>query len=175
MNSSYCNCKVVNHKKNAKQLFSQEKRISSTLYFSTWYPYFIHPLHTIIKINIAYTQNNTTKCKKCYAILKKRLGVKASLRWAYLLRSEFQRVILTLRPLLSNCCYSSPLVNGMFLYHIEKNQYVKQFESKLFPCHIFSIKSKMRNLNEKLFTKWVKVFKSARSIICGRKPLKKLK
>ena len=40
------------------------------LYLSIFHPYFTHPLHTIIKRNIAYTQNYIKKCKKCFAILK---------------------------------------------------------------------------------------------------------
>ena len=60
VNSSYCDCKVIKHTK-----------IVTPLYFSTLYPYFIHPLHTIAKRNIAYTKNYTTKCKKCFPILKK--------------------------------------------------------------------------------------------------------
>ena len=71
VNSSCCDCKVVNYTKIAKQFFSQGKFNSSKLYFSASYPYFIHPLHTIIKRNIAYTQNYTTKWKKCFAIFKK--------------------------------------------------------------------------------------------------------
>ena len=47
------------------------------LYFSTLYPHFTLPLHTIIKRNIAHTQNYIAKCKKCFAVLKK-----ISLRWA---------------------------------------------------------------------------------------------
>ena len=35
------------------------------------YQHFSHPLHTIIKRNIAYSQNYIAKCKKCSAILKK--------------------------------------------------------------------------------------------------------
>ena len=42
------------------------------LYLSILYPYFTQPLHTIIKRNIAYTQNYIKKCKKCFAILKKK-------------------------------------------------------------------------------------------------------
>ena len=38
---------------------------------SKWYPHFIHPLHTIIKRSIAYTQNYIAKCKKCISFLKK--------------------------------------------------------------------------------------------------------
>ena len=71
VNSSYCGCKVVNHTKIAKQFFSRGKFNSSRLCLSTSYPYFIHSLHTIIKRNIAYTQNYNTKWKKCFAILEK--------------------------------------------------------------------------------------------------------
>ena len=70
MNSSYCDCKVINHAKNAKQFFPQGKLNSSTLYFSTSHPHFIHLLHTIIKIIIAYRQIYITKCKKCFTIVK---------------------------------------------------------------------------------------------------------
>ena len=76
VNSSYCDWKVVNHTKNAKQFFLQEKFNSSGSYFSTLYPYFTHPLHAIINRNIAYTQNYIAKCKKCFAILKKNLRLR---------------------------------------------------------------------------------------------------
>ena len=69
MNSSYCDCKVVNCTKNAKQFFPQEKFNSFGSYSSTLYPYFIHPLHGFISRNIAYTQNYIAKCEKCFAIL----------------------------------------------------------------------------------------------------------
>ena len=52
VNSSYCDCKVVNHKKIVKHFFYQGKFNSSKLYFSTLYPHFIHPLHTIMKRDI---------------------------------------------------------------------------------------------------------------------------
>ena len=65
MNSGYYNCKVVNHKKKQEAVFSQGKFNSSILYFfriiSTPYPRFIHTLHTVIKKNIAYTQNYMAK------------------------------------------------------------------------------------------------------------------
>ena len=70
VNSSYCNCRVVNHTKIAKQFFSKAKFNLSKLYFSTLYPYFIHPLHTIIKRNVGYTQITPQNVKKCFAILK---------------------------------------------------------------------------------------------------------
>ena len=63
VNSSYCDRKVVNHTKLATQFLSQGKFNSSKLYFPLLYPCFTNPLHTII----AYTQNSTTKCKKCFA------------------------------------------------------------------------------------------------------------
>ena len=45
VNSSYCNCKVVNnHAKNVKSFFSQVKFNSSTLDFSTLHPSYIHIL-----------------------------------------------------------------------------------------------------------------------------------
>ena len=40
------------------------------IFFST-YPHFIHPLYTIIKRSIAYTQNYIAKYKKGFSILKK--------------------------------------------------------------------------------------------------------
>ena len=70
VSSSYCDCKVVNHTKIEKQFLTQRKFNSCKLYFSSLYPYFIHPLLTIIKRNIAYTQNHTTKSRKCFTILK---------------------------------------------------------------------------------------------------------
>ena len=92
MNSIYCNCKVVDHAKIAKEFFPKETLIRFTLYL-----YFICPLHTIIKRNDGYNQNYTTKCKKCFAILKKTIfacgRVKTLLRSANLLRSEFQMII----------------------------------------------------------------------------------
>ena len=91
-NSSCCYCNVVNHEKNAKQFFSQGEFISSTLYF----PCYIQMLSTIIKRSIAYTQNYITKSKKCFSILKITFAcskLKASLRLAYLLQSQFQMII----------------------------------------------------------------------------------
>ena len=70
VNSSYCNCKVVNHMKIAKQFFSQGKFNLSKLCSFILYPYFIHSSYTIIKRNIVYAQNYSTKCKKCFAIIK---------------------------------------------------------------------------------------------------------
>ena len=71
VNSNYCDYKIVNHTKIAKQFFSQGKFNSFKLYFSKLYPYFIHPLHTIIKRNTTYIQNYPKKCKKCLAFLKR--------------------------------------------------------------------------------------------------------
>ena len=51
--------------------FSQGKFNSFKLYFSTLYPYFIHPLHTIIKRNITYIQNYTKNVKNASQFLKK--------------------------------------------------------------------------------------------------------
>ena len=73
VNSSHCNCKVVNHTKNAKQFFPQGKFTSSRSYSSSLYPYFIHPLHAIISRTIAYTQNYIGKCKNCFVVLTKLL------------------------------------------------------------------------------------------------------
>ena len=42
--------------------------ITEDQFIEALYPYFIHPLHAVIKRNIAYTQNYA---KKCFAILKK--------------------------------------------------------------------------------------------------------
>ena len=36
------------------------------------YPHVIHPLHTVIKINIAYSQTYIAKCKRCFAIFNKK-------------------------------------------------------------------------------------------------------
>ena len=41
------------------------------LYLSILYPYFTHPLHTIIKRNIAYTQNYIKKMQNALQFLKK--------------------------------------------------------------------------------------------------------
>ena len=95
VNSSYCDCKVVNHTKIAKQFFSQGKFNLLKLYFSTLYPYFIHPLHTIIKRNIVHAQNYTTKSKKCLAVLKHfhLWRGKSLTRLGIFLWSEFQMII----------------------------------------------------------------------------------
>ena len=95
LNSSYCDCKFVNHMKNAYQFFPKENLILPHYIF----PYYLHiyPSHTnIIQRNIANTQNYITKCKTCFTVLKKKFSfgrVKTSLRLADLLRSEFQRII----------------------------------------------------------------------------------
>ena len=70
VNSIYC--KVVNQTEIMEQVFSQGNFNLSKLYFSTLHPYFIHPLHAIIKRNTAYIQNYTTKYKNCFTILKKK-------------------------------------------------------------------------------------------------------
>ena len=59
---SYSHCKVVNHTKNVMLI------IFFPITF-TGYLHFIHPLHTTIKRNIAYTQNYIAKCKRCLAFL----------------------------------------------------------------------------------------------------------
>ena len=105
MNSSYCNCKVVNHTKNAKQFFPQGKFTSSGSYSSRLYPYFIHPLHAIISRSIACTQNYMAKCEKCFAVPTKTFAcgmLKALLRLAYLLQSEFQSIVRTLNDYVNN-------------------------------------------------------------------------
>ena len=84
LSSSYCDRKVVNHTKNAKQFFLQGKYNSSGLYSSTLYPYFIHPLYAIISGNIAYTQYYMAKCKKCFAILKKNFHLRRAKSFATL-------------------------------------------------------------------------------------------
>ena len=102
LNSIYCDCNIVNHRKVAKQFFSQGNFNSST-YFSTLCTYFILPLYTIIKINIAYSQNYTTNCRKSFAILKKKFScdvLKAPLSSTYIMRSGFQTII---RMLQFNC------------------------------------------------------------------------
>ena len=99
VNSSYCDSNVVNHEKNVKQFFPKENLIHPNYIFhviSKWYPHFIHPLHTITKWSIAYTQNYIAKYKKCFSILKRTFAcseLKASLRSEYLLQSEFQTII----------------------------------------------------------------------------------
>ena len=92
VNSSYCDCKVVNHTKNAKQFFPQRKFTSSGSYSSRLYLYFIYPLHAIISRSIACTQNYMAKCEKCFAVPTKTFAcgmLKASLRSAYLLQSDY--------------------------------------------------------------------------------------
>ena len=74
VNSSYCDCKLVNNTKIAKQLFSKGKFNSLELYFSALYPYFIHPLHIIIKRNIfipKITPQNAKKASQFLNIFKK--------------------------------------------------------------------------------------------------------
>ena len=53
-------CKIANQ--SYKKGKAQTNFNSSILYFPLPYSYFIHPLHTIIKVNIAYNQNYITKC-----------------------------------------------------------------------------------------------------------------
>ena len=96
--SSYYDYKVVNHTKNGKQFLYQGK-LNSFTYFSTLYSYFIDPLHTVIKRNIAYTQNDIAKYRKSLAIFTKIFAccrLKTSLHSAYLLQSGFQRIIQSL-------------------------------------------------------------------------------
>ena len=71
MNSGYYDCKVVNDMKIAKQFYLKENLIRPNYIFPYYIFIFIHPLHTIIKRNIACTKNYVKKCKKCFAILKK--------------------------------------------------------------------------------------------------------
>ena len=103
VNSSYCDGNVVNHEKNAKQFFSQGEFNSSTLYFSTLYPNDIHILfiHCIIlskrvllilKITSQITKNTSQFLKKTFPNNE----LKASLRSAHLVRSDFQWIIRTL-------------------------------------------------------------------------------
>ena len=72
VNSSYCVCKVLICKK-WKTIFPKDfcpkvwlihlifSHITSKLY-----PQFMQPMLTIIKLNIAYTQNNIANCNNCY-------------------------------------------------------------------------------------------------------------
>ena len=87
-------------------------------------PHFIHPLHTIIKRSIAYTQNYITKNKKCFSVLKKTFTcskLKASLRLAYLLRSQFQTIIQMLYNT-NNIFYFTPqnFINQNFIIQFDK-------------------------------------------------------
>ena len=49
VNSSYCNCKVVNHMKNVKQFFPKGYFIHVRFFhiISKLYPHFTHPLYTV--------------------------------------------------------------------------------------------------------------------------------
>ena len=87
--------KLLIIQKKRKQFLYQGK-LNSFTYFSTLYSYFIDPLHTIIKRNIAYTQNEIAKYRKSLAIFTKIFAccrLKTSLHSAYLLQSGFQRII----------------------------------------------------------------------------------
>ena len=74
VNSSYRNCKVVNHEKNAKQFLLSQGKVNYSCYIfhliSKLYPHFTHPLHNIIKRNIAYTQSSSQNAKKYFSILQ---------------------------------------------------------------------------------------------------------
>ena len=75
VNSSNCDCKVVNHTKNTKQFFPKENLI----HLDHTLPHYIHILFIhymlfIISRNIAYTQHYIEKCKKWFAILKTKLS-----------------------------------------------------------------------------------------------------
>ena len=106
VNSGYCNCKVVNHEK----VFSQGKFDSSTLYFSTLYPNFIHILlihYIILSKEILFIPKITSQnAKNPSQILKKTFasgGLKSPLRLVYLLRSEFKVVIRLLVSVAEAC------------------------------------------------------------------------
>ena len=96
MNYSYCSCKFVIYEK-CKASFSQGKFNSYLSYFSTLYPYFNHLLHTIIKRILCIPKiisQNTKNASQFFKRKKFTCGeLKASLRFAYFLRSEFQRII----------------------------------------------------------------------------------
>ena len=81
VNSSYCNCKVVNGTKIAKQFFSQGKFSLSKLYFP----------HHILVLFI-----HCILLSKEIMLIPKITRVKASLRLEYSLRSEFQTIIRAL-------------------------------------------------------------------------------
>ena len=115
VNSSNCDCKVVHHTKNTKQFFPQGKFNSSGSYSSALYPYFIHPLHVI------YYQQKYCLYSKLHWKMQKMIcnsenktfacgGLNALLRSAYLLRSEFQRIILTLYMIKPIVCNSNNLI-----------------------------------------------------------------
>ena len=61
VNSSYCNCKVVNHKKNGKRFFSQEDFDSSTAYFSTAYSTYIPTQHIYCEVSFNLSVVNMKK------------------------------------------------------------------------------------------------------------------
>ena len=104
VNCIYCDCNVVNHEENAKQFFSQGELNSSTLCFSMLCPNDIHVLFIrcillpkgvllILKITSQNTKNISQFLKKTFTCSE----LKALLRSAYLLRSEFQTIIQTLQ------------------------------------------------------------------------------
>ena len=75
VNCSYRNCKVVNHEKNSKQFLLSQGKVNYSCYIFPYYiqlyPHFNHPLHNIIKRNIAYTQSSLQNAKKCFSILQR--------------------------------------------------------------------------------------------------------
>ena len=102
---SYCDSKVVNGSKNAKQFFFQGKFNSSTLYFSPLYPNYIHILfhHPLIhyyrkKYCLHPKLHHKMQIMLCISYTKSFAydRLKASLRSARLLRSEFQTIFRTL-------------------------------------------------------------------------------
>ena len=99
VSSSYCDCKVVNHTKIAKQFLTQRKFNSYKLYFSSLYPYFIHHCTLLSKEILLIPKTTPQNPKNASQFLKYLLtcsGVKALLHLTYLLQSEFQTIIQTL-------------------------------------------------------------------------------
>ena len=70
VNSSYHNCKVVNHEKNPKQFLLSQGKVIFFHIISKLYPHFTHPLHNIIKRNIAYSQSSSQNAKKYFSVLQ---------------------------------------------------------------------------------------------------------
>ena len=133
---SYCIFKLTVN----KVFDSIQKFISSTLHFSRLYPHFIHPLHTIIRRNIAYTQNYIAKYKKnALQLLKKKIclqGAKASPRSTNLFWSEIQTIIRMLVPLLQTTSPPPPyMAIPLYIFSINPKLLARLFR-QYFPNEI---------------------------------------
>ena len=103
VNSSYCNCKVVNHTKMWSSFSPKEIyfiHITFSHIISKLYPHFTVCCIAFFIRNIVHIQNCITKCTKCFSILIKCFAcgrLKSLLRSAYLLGSNCKMIIQMLR------------------------------------------------------------------------------